>query len=311
MKSHARRGLPYLHLMVNRVFARWAVILLLWAGGIESARAQSSVWRARLGDEVVYLGGTCHMLRAIDFPLPAEFESAYAQSDSLFFETEMERMKSAEVQGMLLGLGVLVDGSTLKDHLSPTTWAAVEAHCAANDLPVEVFMRMKPWMFAVTIAVLEWQKQGAVQDGVDATFHERAMQDGKVSRGLEKIEAHLQFITTIGEGQEDEMIMSTLQDLESMTDEVSELIAAWRTGDIETLDREMMADMRENFETVYQKLVVGRNHAWIPQIMAMFKTPETEFVLVGVGHFGGTDGVLELLRKKGVVLERVLVAPEN
>ena len=282
-------------------------LLMLLMLGHSLCHAQSSVWRARFGGEVVYLGGTCHMLRASDFPLPAEFESAYAQADSLFFETEMERMKSPEVQGMLLGLGVLVDGSTLKDHLSAETWAAVEAHCAANDLPAEVFMRMKPWMFAVTIAVLEWQKRGAVQDGVDATYHERAMRDGKPSVGLEKIEAHLQFITSIGEGQEDEMVMSTLQDLDSMTDGVGELIAAWRSGDIETLDREMMADMRKDFEAVYETLVVGRNRAWIPQIMAMFKTPETEFVLVGVGHFGGDQGVLALLRAKGVKVERVVV----
>jgi uncharacterized protein YbaP (TraB family) len=47
--------------------------------------AESSVWKIRKGDSAIYLGGTFHILRQADFPLPDEFEKAYAASDMVVF----------------------------------------------------------------------------------------------------------------------------------------------------------------------------------------------------------------------------------
>lgn len=269
--------------------------------------AGSSVWRAELDGEVVYLGGTCHMLRASDFPLPAEFDAAYAEADTLYFETDLNAMQSPAVQMKILEEGMLGDGTVLSDHLKPETWAALEEHCAKHGLPLAAFAQMKPWLLTVTLAVLEWQKNGAVQEGVDMHYHALAEKDGKTTAGLEDIDAHLQFVISIGDGQEDEMLLSTLRDLETLPQMVSELIAAWRSGDIETMDTAMMADMRKEFPKVYTDLVTGRNHDWVPQVLAMFKQPGTEYVLVGVGHFGGEEGLIALLEAEGVTIELVEV----
>ena len=48
--------------------------------------AKSSVWKVSKGGESLYIGGTCHLLRSSDYPLPPEFELAYDQSDTLAFE---------------------------------------------------------------------------------------------------------------------------------------------------------------------------------------------------------------------------------
>jgi hypothetical protein len=39
------------------------------------SQAESSVWKIRKGDSVMYVGGTVHMLRQSDFPLPVEFQN--------------------------------------------------------------------------------------------------------------------------------------------------------------------------------------------------------------------------------------------
>ena len=268
--------------------------------------AQSSVWKAELNGSVVYLGGTCHMLRAQDFPLPAEFDLAYAEAEELYFETEIDRLASMEAQQMLMAAGLFTDGSTLQDSVSEEAWAAIEKHCNANGLPVVAFAQMKPWMFAVTMAVLEWQKMGAGLDGVDSHYNERAKADGKATHGLEEFEEHLLFITSVGVGQESEFILNTLRDVERAPTIIGELIEAWRSGDVEGIDEYFVAEMRAEFPDIYRTLILGRNQAWLSQISALFETPEVELVLVGAGHFGGENGLLALLRGAGVRIDQVI-----
>ena len=44
-------------------------------------QAQSSVWKVSKGGNTLYIGGTSHLLRTSDYPLPAEFDLAYAAAD--------------------------------------------------------------------------------------------------------------------------------------------------------------------------------------------------------------------------------------
>ena len=54
------------------------------------AIADSSVWKVQSDDSVLYIGGTCHVLRESDFPLPEEFQKAYEASATLVFETDIK-----------------------------------------------------------------------------------------------------------------------------------------------------------------------------------------------------------------------------
>jgi uncharacterized protein YbaP (TraB family) len=270
-----------------------------------TAVAQSSVWTAMKGDRVVYLGGTCHMLRPSDFPLPPEFDQAYAAAESVYFETDLEAMSSPEVQMDILAQGMFADGGTLQDVLSDETWQAITGYCENNGLPLEAFAQMKPWMFALTLGVLEQQKLGMAEEGVDLIYHKQAKEDGKPTHGLESVEHHIGFLTSLADGQEDELILSTLQDLEEAPQLIDDLVAAWRAGDLEGIDSLFLAEMREEFPRIYHDLIVGRNEAWLPQIEALFETPEVELVLAGVGHFAGPDSLLDALREAGCEITQI------
>ena len=64
--------------------------LTVFIGG--HCSAESSVWRVESADSIIYLGGTCHMLRASDWPLPAAYDFAYRQSEIMVFETNLEQL---------------------------------------------------------------------------------------------------------------------------------------------------------------------------------------------------------------------------
>jgi hypothetical protein len=268
--------------------------------------AQSSVWKVTRGGSTLYLGGTCHVLRPGDFPLPPEFDQAFAASARIVLETDLGRVQGPEMANIVNQHGLFAGGRTLRDALSPAAWSAVESYCAQSDLPVDKAQRMKPWFFVLMATVVEMQKLGLSLEGVDAHYFQRARAQGKPVGELETFERHVQFLLNLGEGHESEMIEQTLADLKEMPGDLSRLLEAWRAGDLAKLDATMLDDLRENYPAMYRELIVDRNTAWLPQLDAMLATPEIEFVLAGAGHMAGPDGLVARLRAKGCTVEQIV-----
>ena len=122
---------------------------------------------------------------------------------------------------------------------------------------------------------------------------------------LEPFDQHIAFLTRLGAGHESEMVAQSIEDLDEIPTMMTSLLAAWRAGDIVKLDDLLLRDMRARFPTIYQELLVSRNNAWLPKLEALLKTPEVEFVLVGVGHVAGPEGLIAQLRARGCTVEQL------
>jgi len=269
------------------------------------ASAESSVWKAYKGRSVIYLGGTCHLLRETDFPLPPEFDAAYKASDMVVFETDIGRLEDPDVQQMFLAKALYSDGSTIDKHISARTYGELRAYCAANGIPLEALSQFRPSMLMVTLTVMELMKLGATQQGVDRFFYERAKEDRKTVEGLESVDQQFNYVLTMADGVEDEFMAYSIKDMKSVKQNYESLVSAWRTGDARKLDELMVAEMQTRMPKLYRKLITDRNRNWLPQIEAYQKTPRTEFILVGAAHLVGPDGITEALRKKGYKVDKL------
>lgn len=269
--------------------------------------AESSVWKVTRGGKTLYIGGTCHFLRASDLPLPPEFDAAFAEAKSVCFETNIEKLQSPETQQLLMSQAMFTDGSTLASVLSPEAWEATQKWCAKSGLPAAQMQAFKPWMLMMTIVAIETQKLGFTPEGVDAIFQKKAVAAKKPVRELETAEEQIAFITALGEGQESELIVATLRDIARVPSILNEMVAAWRAGDLPKIDKLLSEEMRTKYPGIYIALIVRRNKAWLPKIEAMLATEPKELILVGVAHLAGKDSVLEALKKKGCTVEPVIV----
>lgn len=285
------------------------LLLSLSLASTSTLPAQTSVWKATKGDRYLYLGGTCHILRPSDLPLPAEFEQAYAGSSKVVFETDLARAQSAEMQKIVAERGMFAGGDSLEKALGPEAWQAVQDYCAGRGIPPAQVNRMRPWFFLVLITVMEFQKRGVTQEGVDLRYFKKAKADGKSLGELETFESHVEFLTGMAGAQPARAVRQTLADLAELDERIGEILAGWRKGDLEGLDRTMLAEMRADYPDVYRALIVQRNENWLPIIEELAATPEVEFVLAGVGHMAGDDGLLASLRKRGYTIEQVVAAP--
>jgi uncharacterized protein YbaP (TraB family) len=278
------------------------LVLLQIAPGVW---ADAPVWRATDGESTVYLGGTVHLLRPEDYPLPEEFDQAYEGSSELFFETDISSMNDPSVQAEMLQQLTYSDGRTLKDVLGTEAYAALETYTAGVGMPLMMLEQFKPGMIVSTLQVLEFQRMGFTPQGVDAFFNTQALTDGKTVGALETLDEQISFLAAMGEGNESEFIMMSLEDLDSTANLMGEMIGAWRAGDSEALRTLFVDDMLERAPVVYDSLLRQRNLRWIPQIEAMFDDPEIEFVLVGTAHLVGVDGIVELLRARGYAVSKL------
>ncbi|MDP2141573.1 MAG: TraB/GumN family protein [Gammaproteobacteria bacterium] len=269
------------------------------------AHTQSSVWVVTSGEEKVYLGGTVHLLRPTDYPLPAPFETAYQDSDKLFFETNIAGLSDFSVQARMMQALTYSDSTTLRSVLNDEAYAALSAHVATVGLPLQMMEKFKPGLLISTLQVIEFQKMGFTPQGVDAYFNSRAMEDAKPVGQLEPIDAQIGFIANMGVGHESEFVLLSIEDMKEIPTTMDQMVSAWRAGDNEMLADLFVDDMKEGYPALYEELLVDRNNNWMPLIENMFREEGTEFVLVGAAHLVGDDGLLSLLEKKGYQISRV------
>lgn len=269
------------------------------------ASAETSVWKAQKGNSILFIGGTCHVLRESDFPLPPEFEKAYMASEIVVFETDMAKLQDSASRKKLLSKAMYADGSTIDKHLSPQVYGELNAYCESNGIPLKALKQFKPSMIMVTLTVMELMKLGVTQQGVDQYFHNLATRDKKAEGGLETAEEQIDYLTSMADGNEDEFVTYSIRDMNNLRENYEILANAWRKGDTGTLNELMVTELKTKQPKLFRKLITNRNKNWLPLIDAYQKTPRTEFILVGVGHLVGADGIIEELKKRGYRVEKL------
>ena len=107
-----------------------------------SSQAATSVWKVSKGKHYFYLAGTMHVLKADDYPLPAEFEKAYNDASQLVFEVDLSNPDMSLYQQRLVAKDFYPEGKNLQDILTPNAWQALEDYCKRRQLQPEHFINM-------------------------------------------------------------------------------------------------------------------------------------------------------------------------
>jgi len=266
---------------------------------------KTSVWKISKGDKAIYLGGTVHVLRKEDYPLPNSFNEAYKNSDVLTFETDTKGMNDPSLQQKVMAKGMYQDDRTLQTVLSKDTYALLEAECKKYGLPMVMMQKMKPALIVTTISALAMQKDfGMTEKGVDMYFTQKGIEDKKELQQLESIDDQINKITSMGEGKEDEFVTYSLKDMKDMKGTLMDLIESWKSGSTENMNEEITT-MKKEYPAIYQSLLVERNNNWMPQILSYLENGTKAFVLVGALHLHGPDGLLALLKKQSYTVEQL------
>ena len=261
--------------------------------------AESSVWVARSSKSTVYLAGSFHILRASDYPLPAEFLRAYKDSRKIIFEVPPGETRSPEYMKKFLSLAIYNDGTTLKEHITTAAYAKAESFCKERNYPLEQYQFFKPTFLVMTLTVSEMNNIGAdPQKGIDNFFKEKAMQDGKALGSLETVDQQLSLLTSMDASLGSDQILESIGELKQMEVMLGELLAVWKKGDEAKMEGLYIKDLKL-YPKLYQTLIVDRNNKWARNIEEYLNGQGNTMVVVGAAHLIGADGLVNLLRKRG------------
>src|SRR5262245_39341095 len=262
------------------------------------------LWTVRSDANVLYLAGSVHALGADAYPLPAVFEQAFAASGTLVEELDLADAASLSAAPLLLAKGLYGDGRTFESAVSKETATMVAQYFKQTGLPMEMIRPMKPWMIMLMLTAFELKKVGLDANlGLDKYFYDKAMAAKKPVIGLETAEFQIDRFDKMPDTVQEQMLRSTLTELDAQSNQLRSMIVAWQRGDTATLEKSVRSSFA-GYPAAYTSLVAERNRNWIPQLQMCLSSSTPCFVVVGAAHMVGPDGLLALLQQRGYKVEQ-------
>jgi uncharacterized protein len=265
-----------------------------------TAESSGLVYAVKGERNTVYLAGSVHMLKQADSQLPAAFDRAYAESEALVMEIDLDDLDPASAVGWMMQNGISSDGATLRETLGEPLHAKVASAAGEFGLPIEGLQQFEPWVITLTLVERAYAKAGFdTEAGVEKQLARRAGADKKPITGLETVEQQLGALDGLSMKEQRAFLEQTVAELPNLETETRDLFSAWRTGDAKRLGT-LLTDEFKEYPVLYRALVVKRNANWMPQIEKLLREKDDYLVVVGALHLVGDDGLVELARARGL-----------
>ena len=268
------------------------------------SKSKSALWRIRGEHNVVYLLGSVHVLPKNVYPLHPALERAFADSQQVAFEVDIGRATNGQVRQAFSEIGTYPRGDDLSRHVSPLTLQIVKLACAQLGISYEKAKRFKPSLLAELLTLRYTELAGFREDlGVDIYFYHRAKALNKPIFGLETVSDQANVLLQ-NEKKGEQQLLFTIGSLPEYKIALTEMVEAWRNGQVDVLDRFLNQDERNDPEMFY-RMFAKRNARWLPQIERLTRENFNCLVIVGAGHLVGNHGLIETLRQRGYRIEQL------
>jgi uncharacterized protein YbaP (TraB family) len=257
-----------------------------------------------------FLLGSIHLERADAAGLHPVVLEAFRRSPLLVLEVDPSEVAPGELRDLMLELGRLPEGESLRSRLSADTWQLLVEHCESQGCRLEELEPFEPWLVALQLAgsALESEKLEA-EYGVESRILTRA--EAKQIVGLESPRDQFALFDGLSPQQQELMLRDALVPAAASSAEVEELIAAWRRGDGAALEALLFGPLDESPELApfYEATFFARNRHMARGIEAVLAETPYAFVVLGAGHLVGARGVPALLERSGYRVRQVRREP--
>jgi uncharacterized protein len=286
--------------MRHRALAAIVLLVFVTTPALAQKTGNQFMWKVEgPNGSTAYLLGSLHVLTPDFYPLSAVINKAFSESKTLVEEVDIDEMSDPMMMMAALSKAMLTDGRTLDQVIAPGLFAEVKTRAEKAGLPMMALQRMKPWLVAITLMAPTLQAAGFKPElGIDRHFFDRAKDSGMKRQALETMAFQLDQFDTLPAKLQEEMLKSTLEDLDTEVSGVKDMAQAWTFGNVAAIEKLTLTSLQDAPE-LYQRLLVDRNRNWIPHVEACIKNNSACFIVVGAAHLVGPDGLPTLLSKKG------------
>jgi uncharacterized protein YbaP (TraB family) len=240
-------------------------------------------------------------------------DEAYRRSDELVVEVDVTRLRPEEMIALIERHATLAPPRTLRDVLSPSVLARLEAYLTERGAPMAGVERFKPWFVSFMVAQLELQAVGyEIELGVDHVLMERANAQKPIVE-LETAASQLQMLDRLPASLQELMLKDILARVDHFAGEVAELVDAWKSGDEARLEELVFSPLAQfpELEVFYDLVFFQRNERMTEQLAELVGDGKTRLVVLGAGHMVGSRGIPRQLGDLGYRVRRVELLDER
>jgi uncharacterized protein YbaP (TraB family) len=278
--------------------------LLAVLAGQLNAQEKSFLWKVSSDQSSLYILGSIHLLNKESYPLKKSIEDAFEETKKLLLEVDLPKANAEKMQHLVLQKSVSRDGTALHQNVSSDTYDRVARRAKELGIDIRMLSPLKPWVIAMTMAAVKLQTLGFDPKlGIDRHFAERAKQADKPTDGLETAEFQLNLFDQFSPREQELLLRQSMSEMDHVERNVSEIVQAWKSGDIGAVEKHLLTGMRDHPE-IHRKVIDDRNQRWLPQIENLLARGENALVVVGAAHLVGKNGVIELLKSRGYSVEQ-------
>jgi len=311
--------------MKTKRLLAWLLILtmcfaLCACGNFTSEQKKATPLLYRVTDEsgnVVWLFGSIHVGREDYYPLPDYVLNAFDGADALAVEADIvafEQDMDQQVQA-LMPL-VYMDGSSIKDHISPELYdRAVEA-LEGLDTYMSALDMYCPALWSSLIDSLLIEQLGADSSlGIDRHLLERAKEAQKEILEIESAESQYQMLADFSDEVQALMLEGSVemyQDPDAARGDLKEMMDLWASGDEQAFaaylagsDEDMTAEEKELYEEYDRAMLTNRNLSMAEHADGALLSGKEVFICVGAAHVIGEGSITQLLAQWGYTVENI------
>lgn len=246
-----------------------------------------------------YLYGTIHAICVDDMEMPASMQDALQNSKQLALEVNIAN--TAELKQLQAGMQMKTPNK-LSDFMAPQEYRLVERFYRDSlGVSLSQLQHMKPFFISSLIysklldcPTLSYEMQLSRMMGLQ----------NKPVLGLESAQEQVRALDAIPYQEQAQLLVEAVKKYQELKAEYWNMVVSYKNQDLESLFyvvRETSLGMRS-----YEKLLLqDRNRRWVPTIEVMARNKPT-FFAVGAAHLPGEEGLINLLQRRGYLVEPVL-----
>lgn len=205
---------------------------------------------------------------------------------------------------MIMQHGLYAEGDSLSRNLPVETLAALDQFCKDYTYPREALESMKPWVVSTLVQVVPFLKAGAdVKLGLDLHFLEQIKPNQRIDE-LETIDSQFKLLSSGTQDQQIELLNSALKHAGRVQEFIAKVLKAYQTGDPTSLE-ESMKEQAAEARWFYKQAVEDRNVQMAEKVEAYLQGKDPVFMVVGLGHIIGDQGIVKLLQAKKYNVQQV------
>jgi uncharacterized protein YbaP (TraB family) len=272
---------------------------------------RGALFKLQRDGHTAWLFGTIHVGAADFYPLEPRVMAALDRASAVALEVD-PRGDSGKLLQAVRQFGLYAaGGGPASAEIAESYRPRLARLLAQYGISAAAVAPMKPWMLASVLTVSEFAVQGYSSElAVDGWLSQRAHQHKQKVVELESAASQMALFDRMTAAEQARFLEEGIDAIEDKELGVQprDIAQAWRSADrakLDALAQKAAEDETFSGKFVQKVLLDERNPQLADGIVRMMSKEQHGFAAIGILHLVGSGSVPELLRRRGVTVERI------